>query len=425
MKPQYRQIPAAVLAVLTALSLTACGSGGADSKESTADDSAQTESTPKTPQVAQPENFDTYVSNTVVSTGNNAVIRNAEHVTYRAWIPVEEAGKLDYCFYFSNTIDSTWDDGSENYAGMSGGSYTIERASIADAGTEFDANVTPENSTPVTFDGAASKEVSPDETFWSDPVSFDVPEGHYLLWEWTLNGTEIPAIRMSNMTYAYADKGDDKGYLYTNEIPLPVLFGADRDVKTRIVTLGDSVTQGCQTTDFACQFWAAQTLEQLGAEDYSLWNVGLGYARATDCALDGDWLERAVAGADLITVAFGTNDIISGPYGGSGHATAEEIENAVRTITKRCTDAGVKTILWNSPPFDLAEELDAVRTDYNAQVESIAADCGAAYFDAATLLADPQDAAKTVYGQHPNDAGGTVLADALVEEIQTLLGSAT
>ena len=85
----------------------------------------------------------------------------------------------------------------------------------------------------------------------------------------------------------------------------------------------------------------------------------------------------------------------------------------------------MKTILWNSPPFDLAEELDAVRTDYNAQVESIAADCGATYFDAATLLADPQDAAKTVYGQHPNDAGGTVLADALVEEIQTLLGSAT
>ena len=95
MKPQYRQIPAAVLAVLTALSLTACGSGGADSKESTANDSAQSESTPKTPQVAQPENFDTYVSNTVVSTGNNAVIRNAKHVTYRAWIPVEEAGKLD------------------------------------------------------------------------------------------------------------------------------------------------------------------------------------------------------------------------------------------------------------------------------------------------------------------------------------------
>ena len=64
MKPQYRQIPAAVLAVLTALSLTACGSGGADSKESTANDSVQSESTPKTPQVAQPENFDTYVSNT-------------------------------------------------------------------------------------------------------------------------------------------------------------------------------------------------------------------------------------------------------------------------------------------------------------------------------------------------------------------------
>lgn len=48
--------------------------------------------------------------------------------------------------------------------------------------------------------------------------------------------------------------------------------------------------------------------------------------RASDCARQGNWLNRAVAGADLITVAFGTNDIISGPYGGTGHATPEEIE---------------------------------------------------------------------------------------------------
>lgn len=129
---------------------------------------------------------------------------------------------------------------------------------------------------------------------------------------------------MSNMTYAYADQGNGKGF-------------------------------------------------------NSLWNLGLGYARATDCAAGGDWLNRAVAGADLITVAFGTNDIISGPYGGSGHATAAEIEDAVRTITKKCTDSGVRTIVWNSPPFDLSAELEPIRTEYNATVASIAADCGAQF----------------------------------------------
>ncbi|WP_443965408.1 hypothetical protein [Ruminococcus sp.] len=39
---------------------------------------------------------------------------------------------------------------------------------------------------------------------------------------------------------------------------------------------------------------------------------------------------------------------------------------------------------------------------------------------AASLLADPTDASKTVYGQHPNDEGGTVLATALVEKIREM-----
>lgn len=386
--------------------MTACGN--ADSSVTEESSTADKESTL----------FDTYVSNTVVATGNNTVIPNAEHVTYRAWLPVEAAGEFEYCFYFSNTVDSTWDDGSAAYAAKSGGSYTIESATISDGGIEFDANVAPTSSVAVTFSGNAEKEVAPDETFWSDPVTFDVPEGHYLLWEWTVNGSEIPAICMSNLTQAYADKGDDKGFIYVNEIPLPQMFGCKRDVETRIVTLGDSVTQGCQTSENAYQFWAAQTLNQLGTERYSLWNLGLGYARATDCAQGGDWLKRAVSGADVITVAFGTNDIISGPYGGNGHATAEEIEEAVRTITKTCTDAGIETFLWNSPPFDLTPELDAIRSAYNENVENIAKDYGAHYFDAASLLADPTDASKTVHGQHPDDVGGTILADALVTAIQ-------
>lgn len=415
MRFRKKRILSALFALTLAGSFVACGKN--DTETSTIDTTASEEDSSM---VKEPTLFDTYVSNTVVATGNNTAIKNAEHVTYRAWLPVEVAGQFDYCFYFSNTVDSTWDNGSETYVGMAGGNYTIESATVSDGGTEFDANVEPTSSVPVTFSGSETKEVAPDETFWSDPVKLDVPDGHYLLWEWTLTGTNIPATCMSNMTYAYADKGDDKGFIYINEIPLPQLFGCARDVKTRIVTLGDSVTQGCQTSDNAYQFWAAQMLDQLGAENYSLWNLGLGYARASDCAKGGDWLNRAVAGADLITVAFGTNDIISGSYGGTGHATAGEIEADVRIITKTCTDAGIDTVLWNSPPFDLTSELETIRTEYNGKVEQIASDCGASYFDAAALLADPSDVSKTVYGQHPNDEGGTVLATALVETIRSL-----
>ena len=407
---KHKRLFGGLFAVLTAASLVGCHADSADSG-----------STAEKPAEKQPTLFDTYVSNTVISTGCNTIIKNAESVTYRAWFPVEAAGSFDYRFYFSNTVDSTWGDGSDSYVGMPGGSYTIESAKVYDGGTEFDANVTPSVSVPVTFsNGSTTKEVQPDETFWSDTVNITIPEDHYLLWEWTISGSNIPAIAMSNLAYSYADHGDGKGFLYTNEIPVPQLVGCDREVSARIVTLGDSVTQGCQTTEFAQQFWAAQLLDQLGAEDYSLWNLGIGYARASDCAKDEDWLNRAIAGADVITVAFGTNDIISGPYGGNGHATADEMENDVRKITQKCTDSGIKTILWNSPPFDLTPELEEIRTAYNQKVEGIADDCGASYFDVAALLADPSDAAKTVYGQHPNDEGGTVIADALVKVVREI-----
>ena len=115
--------------------------------------------------------LDTYVSNTVISTGSNTVIKNAEHVTYRAWFPVEAAGEYDYRFYFSNTVDSTWGDGSESYVGMSGGSYTIEKATVYDGGTEFNANVEPTVSAAVTFSGSRDQRSRSGRNFWSDPVT--------------------------------------------------------------------------------------------------------------------------------------------------------------------------------------------------------------------------------------------------------------
>lgn len=413
-KPKWKRLLALMVSGFIVCGATACGSSDTEESEESQTTEEEEEETTL---------FDTYVSNTVIATGNHTVITHAESVTYRAWFPVEEAGSFNYCFYFSNTVDSTMDDGSLAYAGMSGGSYTIESAYISDGGTEFDANVEPTSTVQITFDGETTKDVEPDETFWSDPVEFDVPEGHYLLWEWTITGEDIPAITMSNLAYSYRDKGDGNGFIYTNEIPLPQLIGCDRDVETRIVTLGDSITQGCGTSEFEYQFWAAQTLDLLGAEDYSLWNLGLGYSRATDCAIGGDWLERAIEGADIITVAFGTNDIVSGAYGGDGSSSADEIETAVRSITSACTEAGVTTILWNSPPFDLTDELDAIRVEYNSRVESIADDCGAIYFDVASLLADSSDASQTIYGQHPDDEGCAVIADALVEVIQGLTES--
>ena len=158
---KHKRLFGGLFAVLTAASLVGCHADSADSG-----------SKAEKPAEKQPTLFDTYVSNTVISTGCNTIIKNAESVTYRAWFPVEAAGSFDYRFYFSNTVDSTWGDGSDSYVGMPGGSYTIESAKVYDGGTEFDANVTPSVSVPVTFsNGSTTKEVQPDETFWSDTVN--------------------------------------------------------------------------------------------------------------------------------------------------------------------------------------------------------------------------------------------------------------
>lgn len=78
------------------------GSGGGQTASSQAESAAP---------ARQPTKFDQYVSNTVIATGNNKCIDEADGVTYRGYFPLEAYGTFDYSFYFSNTVDSTWDGG--------------------------------------------------------------------------------------------------------------------------------------------------------------------------------------------------------------------------------------------------------------------------------------------------------------------------
>lgn len=364
--------------------------------------------------------FETYVSNTVISTGSNKFIQEAKNVTYRAWIPVEEYGTFEYAFYFSNTVDSTWERGTrQGYVGMPGGSYEIISAFVGDGGSGIEYE--PTDMTSVTFDEKQSKSVQPGETFWSDPVDFTVEEGHYLLWEWTITGEDIPCICMSGMTHAYADKG--QGFVYVNEIPLPVLFGCNRDVSNTIVTLGDSITQGCETTENACEFWAAELSEALG-EDTSLWNLGLGYSRATDAAQGGDWLRRA-SFADTVILGFGTNDIITGKYGEGTSTSALRIEDALRSITTVLTNAGCNVIILSAPPFDMIPEMETIRQELNTYIPKIAEENDKVYyFDFASLLETPENPSKALYGGHPNDEGCDIIAEALMAEYGDILTGA-
>ena len=359
----------------------------------------------------QPNIFDGYASNTVISTGNNYMTDAKGGVTFRTYFPVEESGTLEYQFYFSNTVDSTWERGRYSYAGKSGGSYQILNAHVWTASSpDSDDDSEP---VEITFDGSPEKSVSPDETFWSDAVTLDVPEGKYLVWEWTLDGADIPCIRMTELAYSYILK-DDGALEYNMDVPCPQFIGTNRNAKKKIACFGDSITQGAETTAYEQNFWVSELSERLGT-DYAVWNIGCGYARASDASLCGNWLERAKS-ADIVTLAFGTNDLAVGQYGQRNSSSADEIESWLRTLIQELRSAGCQVILFNLPPFDFDEATEAVRTEVNSRIPAIAEETGCAFFDWNVLLENPDEPGKSLYGGHPDDEGCRVIAEALLKQ---------
>ena len=389
-----------------------------ESKQETFSEATTESSAPETekPEENKPQHVtDEYLSNTFIATGNNFIVQSAENITYRAYFPVEEYGKLEYCFYFSNTVDSTYSRGTKAYVGKPGGNYTISNAVIADGGTGPDDEIT--NRTPVTFGGKDSKEVAPDEAYWSDPVEMDIPEGHYLVWEWTINGTDIPCIAMSSLT-STTSSTDGKSFSYCDNIPLPQIIGAKRDIKHTVCAIGDSITQGCQTEFMKYEFWAAQLAQKMG-DDVSFYNAGLGWARASDASKCGNWLERAKK-YETVLIAFGTNDIGSGEYNGKKN-TAEEIKVFLEVLIDELKEAGCNVILFNSPPQGYSGKNENTRTELNTIIPALAEEKGIEFFDFAGLLCDESDPATPLYGGHPNGEAGGIVSDKLLEQFADLL----
>ena len=423
----------ALLLALSICAVTACSSQSADtssamesasatesSTDSTTASGASSETSSKESSDTSTKSekpftdFTTYVSNTVVSTGNNFYIEKAENITYRAYLPVEEYGELEYKFFFTNTVDSTYTKGKIAFVGKSGGSYTISNATVADGGTGVEDEIT--NRTPVTFGGKETKEVAADESYWSDPVTMNIPEGHYMVWEWTVSGEGIPCNKMSSLT-STASSADGETFEFCDEIPLPQIIGAKRDVKHTVAAIGDSITQGCQTEQMKYEFWASKISTQLGS-DVAFFNCGLGWARASDAASNENWLSR-VSQYDTVIVAFGTNDIVSGKYGGK-KSSAEEIDEYLDAIVSYLTEKGCDVILFNAPPQDFKETNEGVRTALNEKIPAIAEKYGAKFFDFSALLSTEDEPGKAVYGGHPNGEGGTVVADAFVKQFGSL-----
>ena len=355
--------------------------------------------------------FKTYVSNVPLSTAHNYYLEYGEcrRLHCRSYIRPTVPGEFVWRFWFQNSVNSTFDAGQVAYVNRSGGNWKILNAQIAASDTlqpdTFDW-------VPVSFDGKAGRDVAPDEMFWSDEVTFCVPKGQYLVWDWEIEGDGIPCTPDSQAP-TYIDFGD--GFESVDEVrrpdifgcPMPDLFGCKRAVKKQFAFLGDSITQGCQTGLNAYAMWAGRII-LAKAPEYAGWNLGLGFARGSDAATDGCWLYKAKQN-DTVIVCYGVNDILRG-------ADAEQVLASLRKIITALQKKNIRVILFNVPPFDMVPELESQRCAVNAAIPALAAEYDIPWFDFSSVLAMPAPQTHIGrYGTHPDGNGGKVTADAFLQ----------
>ena len=348
--------------------------------------------------------------------------------TYRAYIKTTECGELKLRFWCSNLVDSTWADGSESSANLIGGSWKIESAYIADGGRLPDGSVIEGTQIPVTFDSSIARLVMPGEKFWSDAARIIIPEEHYLVFSWTITtlaaGVSFPYNTENPLVSAYDAPGHAAGQISAegfqksaNCLFLPDFIGCEREGAKRIAFFGDSITQGVRTRPDAYEYWVARIAEGLGPE-YSVWNLGSGWARAYDAATDKAWLSKAKL-SDEIVIALGVNDI--GTTGRSAVQLLEDLQTIVSSLKGSRTDMSV--ILCTVPTYNFSDAQELVWRDVNQAIRSHAIAGVDRVFDIAEVLsqAAPRDNLlipeymSSEFDAHPNGEAGSAVASAFLE----------
>lgn len=355
------------------------------------------------------EYFKKYRSNVIAASGNQNLISFDEktEITGKMFFKVKKYGKFNYRLFFSNMTDSTFSDGSVSRCNMSGDEYFIKEAYIGSV-AGFDPYQGVESRIQVTFDGKNQKNVEKFETYWSDEISLNVEEGHILYFEWTVVGTKFPNAP-EKVTFAYVKK-EDGSYIESPDCPHPGMIGCDFPFEKNIAFLGDSITMGCGTTKNAYRNWVSFISDSLG-EDFSVWNIGLGYSRASDAATDKIWLEKAKQ-YDIVNVCLGVNDLLS------GRRTDEELKNDLTVIVDSLKKAGVKVGIFTVPCFDWVSEQQTYWDNVNDYIKNVLSKKCEYVFDMADYTSrGGENKYKSRYSGHPNDLGCEIIAKKFMEEI--------
>lgn len=359
-----------------------------------------------------------YTSNTLAGSGNQYFFTENDPVAVnhgRVYFKVFSGGTHKYSFLFSNTLDSTFSDGSVSRKNRVLDSWKIIGLTVGVCTECSEANAqNPDEVKVVTFCGNTQKNVMPGEFFASDEVEITARKGEYICLEIAFSGRELPCHEESIIP---SFRLTDGKWQPSKKVPFPSCVGCDRKVKAKIAFWGDSITQGIGTSCNSYEHWNAVLAEKLG-ERYAYWNLGLGFGRADDAASLGAWFYKAKQN-DIVVVCFGVNDILQG-Y--SADEVKKNIKNAVCALKK----IGVRVVLQTVPPFDYTGENIEKHNAVNRFIKEKMCDCADLVFDCVPILSpSPGQPHLAKFGGHPNADGCRAWGEALfafLSDKQTGLG---
>jgi len=356
--------------------------------------------------------FDRYVSNTVAGSANQLFFTPAdpcERCVGRVYYRVHASGEFNYSFLYSNVTDSTFDHGDVSRANRVLAPWTLHALRVGVTSSADPATLGRECMFSVTFGGKTEKTVQPGEFFESDPIRLSANAGEYVCLEYVFSGREIPYHEERIIpTFRYLNG------VWTDSAHVPFLgmLGCERNVKARVCFWGDSITQGIGTERDSYTHWNAQLARTLGT-DYSYWNLGIGYGRATDAASLGAWFYKAKH-ADLCVVCFGVNDILQ-------TGNADLIKESLTLIVQNLKALGIAVVLQTVPPFDYNAVQRTVWENVNAYIKNSLGNLADAVFDTVTVLGTEHAPHMARYGGHPNADGCALWARALAPVVKSVL----
>ncbi|MBR2406339.1 MAG: SGNH/GDSL hydrolase family protein [Clostridia bacterium] len=344
--------------------------------------------------------FEAFTSNTLAAGGNQTVFHPVGEQVGRVFYRVFAGGTYRYSLLFSDVIDSTFADGSISRAGDTCGGFTLTRLAMG----VCDTLESSPSLQPITVGGVSSYTLKSGETVATDPLVITAAAGQYLCIEIGFYGHTVPCHAETQIP-VFVKR--DNAWIPSCEVPLPSMVGCDRPVKHRVAYWGDSITQGIGVEPNSYRHWNALVSERLGREN-SYWNLGLGFGRAMDAALDGSWLRKACT-AEAVVLCFGVNDM--------GRRTAQQICEDLTAAVTALQAAGCRVLLQTVPPFEYSPEARERWQQVNRYLRTVLRHRADAFFDVETALgSDPKR-----YGGHPNEEGCRVWAEGILKPLGKLL----